>query len=176
MFKFGKHTDPQEQFIVNKGNVKMVSEGDFKVAFDEALSGHVAVTTSADTVRVEVSKDVPNASIYLNAAEMQHCKVSVGSGILEVKEPGPDSDYRLASGSLDAKLEKARMGAVKAKVNVGVLSNSSDLAEVPSDFDMVFGHNPFAGVGMCTTLELMGDVQGSSAIFEVGSGTMNLHE
>lgn len=176
MFRFGKNTDPQKQFIVNKGNVKIVSEGDFKVAFDAALSGHVAVSASPDTVRVEVTKDVPDSAIYLNTGGMHHCSVSVGSGILEVQSTCPQSSYHLASGSLDAKLEKARTGSVKAKVNVGILSNSSDLAEVPAAHDMPFGHNPFAGIGMTTTVELMGEMPGASTSFEVGSGTMNLHE
>jgi hypothetical protein len=176
MFRFGQNTDPQKQFIVNKGNIKMVSEGDFKIAYDQSLSGHIAVATAADTIRIDVSKDIPNASIYLNSGNMPNCTVTVGSGILEVQDPCPNSVYKVASGTLDAKLAKGKMGSVKAKVNVGILSNSSDLTEIRAEAeDMHLGHNPFAGAGISSSLELMGEEQGSAS-FEVGAGTINLHE
>jgi hypothetical protein len=176
MFRFGKNTDPQKQFIVNKGNIKMVSGGDYKIAYDQSLSGHISVAASPDTIKITVDKDVQGASVYLNTASIPSCTVFVGSGILNIPNPSLNSSYKLESGTLDATLEKARIGVVKAKVSAGILSNNTEFLEVGQDAHTHFGHNPFSGFGMESRVELLGEIEGSTTTFEVGSGMLNFHE
>ena len=124
---------------------------------------------------MELKKDFPSEGpVIINLNSLSECNVNLNNGIIELAHVCPIMKIKIDQGNLSAKLSKYTTGSVKAHVNIGVLTNNSDLQVDPSYEGQSFGSFWGIGTGFNNHIELMGTLDYCTATFEVGSGIIDL--
>ena len=180
MSKFFQTLIKPTSYKINKGNVKLVREEvDYFVKYPDVMEGHVHINQVGENIDIMLTKDFPGEKpVVINLNNLQTCKISLESGVINSEAVCPNMKVRVNSGTLSANISKHNMASVKADVDTGVLNNHSNLAKVQSNDGMFgnfmnMGFMQDMGIGFNNHIELMGNGT-SHATFEVGSGTMDL--
>ncbi len=192
MFRFGSVRHQQSKFIINKGSVRVVkSDEDFKVKYGQELNGHIDIRTTGESIAVNVDRNIDNAQIEVNVAGLRDCDVKLQAGILTADATCDHSKFTVVSGTIDATLNRAELGKVSASVSTGCLTNTSGLSHDPAAsggaaaaasgsaaWGAMMGQwfSQMGAMSLGYSVHLVGDLGADHvAVFELGSGVINLH-
>lgn len=170
-FFYGNDLVPK-YFKINKGSVRLTSDNGYLVKYPNAMDGHIRVQQNGETIEIELDKDFPNEEpVVINLKNLNECNINLTSGVLDSNYLCPIMNAKVQNGTLSAKLLKDDVAFVKAKVEIGVLNNHSNLDNAPNQNNQfnqpVFDWNPIK-----TNVELIGN--GAKIVnFEVGSGVID---
>lgn len=180
--KFFQYLVTPTNLKINKGNIKLVQEEeDYFIKYPDLMDGSIEINQVNEDIDIKLNKEFPGEDpVIINLNGLSECNVSLSNGIIRSEYICPIMKVRIDNGSLYAKLSKYINGSVKAHVDIGVLTNTSDLTKIQSDnpnpFLTMFTEMNFMniGTGLNNNIELMGTLDYCSAVFEIGSGTIDL--
>ena len=167
-------------FHVNKGRVKVVNSNEnFWIKYSSDFGEHVQCSMNGGVLNVMVDKD--DMEIIVNLTQLQECNVKLDSGVMNVHHLCKKSNMFVGNGNLKAHVSKVASGKINAHVDVGVLTNNSDLIpQQHHDNNLgMFNFNPWAMIGggnngMNQSILLAGNVENYDANFSVHNGVLDI--
>lgn len=178
--KFFQYLVKPTHVNINKGSIKLIrEEANYFVKYPELMNGDIKINQVGKNVTIELKNDFSQeSSVVVNLNGLPECNVYLNNGLISSEYNCPTMKVKIDNGNLFAKISKFANGIVKAHVDNGLLTNNSDLAKahdggISSFFSMYTGMNMQAGLN--NNVELTGTLDNHSAIFEVGSGSIDLY-
>lgn len=165
-------------FVINKGVVSVINDQTqtFWVQYASNDARHININSGQ---RLEINIDQDNIKLSINIANLPQCNVHLTAGMMNVYGVCQDSKFNISAGTLTVHVSRDNVGTVHGYTNVGMVSNSSNLAYSPVVSHHIgwFGVSEFSDLcgmgGINQDVYLQGSLLDYYATFSVDSGMLN---